>query len=399
MNTARQQKLKREASAWFTGTLLDIERCAESEIMPKLLALFRHQYMNSIHTEAFRSELCYVKLHGGRVNVTDLKIHYETFINKANNLRICDPSVSQLTFKQMFVDSLNAQILMYIGADSDECNNVDAVFQLAERAIKMIYKSSQTVERQVLSLNSLSESEEWMPDEEYIDNRNVNNHNNSKTSNNNSDDEWMPDDDYNNNDKINNNNTNNNNNDTNKLNNNNTIENNNNNMRSNNRPTSTINPRHICRYYNTARGCYKGDECTYKHIDKCQKYMRGECPYGDRCILMHIDDAEKDTGGELVNEEEEKVALTLVHNDERNSNNDSNNNEKHDKYVRTNSWVNKNKPTKGCKTINARYNNISEWVLDSAATSHYTCDKDLLYNVRVLSNYKSISTISGSIIL
>ena len=44
------------------------------------------------HIETFRSELRDIRLKDHSVTKQDLKVHYESFVNKKNNLRICDPT-------------------------------------------------------------------------------------------------------------------------------------------------------------------------------------------------------------------------------------------------------------------------------------------------------------------
>jgi hypothetical protein len=152
-----EARMRNEAAAWFTSIMLEIHGCLELDMMPRLLKLYREQYMNRTHTETFRSDLLKIKLHSGRVSKNDLKVHYEAFTSKSNNLRICDPTVSQLTFRQMFVESLNPQLMLFIGDSSDRCTTVDQVFQLAERAIKSIYPVTVAVTQQPLSINTISD--------------------------------------------------------------------------------------------------------------------------------------------------------------------------------------------------------------------------------------------------
>ncbi|KAF8845161.1 hypothetical protein BDN67DRAFT_548881 [Paxillus ammoniavirescens] len=60
----------------------------------------------------------------------------------------------------------------------------------------------------------------------------------------------------------------------------------------------TSKSRGICRYYNTARGCYAGNDCKFLHgadekltpYDKakvCRYYARGHCTRGDQCWFRH----------------------------------------------------------------------------------------------------------------
>ncbi|KAG1741128.1 hypothetical protein EDB19DRAFT_1706492 [Suillus lakei] len=60
----------------------------------------------------------------------------------------------------------------------------------------------------------------------------------------------------------------------------------------------TSKPRGICRYYNTSRGCYAGDDCKFLHgaeekltpYDKskvCRYYIQGHCTRGTRCWFRH----------------------------------------------------------------------------------------------------------------
>ncbi|KAH7929092.1 hypothetical protein BV22DRAFT_154422 [Leucogyrophana mollusca] len=60
----------------------------------------------------------------------------------------------------------------------------------------------------------------------------------------------------------------------------------------------TSKPRGICRFYNTSRGCYAGDNCKFLHgaeethtpFDKaklCKYYQQGHCKRGDQCWFRH----------------------------------------------------------------------------------------------------------------
>ncbi|KAI6149793.1 hypothetical protein BKA82DRAFT_23588 [Pisolithus tinctorius] len=60
----------------------------------------------------------------------------------------------------------------------------------------------------------------------------------------------------------------------------------------------TSKPRGVCKYYNTARGCFAGDACKFLHgadekyspYDKakvCRYYVKGHCTRGDRCWFRH----------------------------------------------------------------------------------------------------------------
>ena len=141
--TILQAKCKGEALSWLTSKILTFSRLPTEKIMPALLSEFRKQYMNATHIETFRSELRDIRLRDHNVTKQDLKVHYESFVNKKNNLRICDPLVTESTFKQMFVESMNSSILMYMGDSHKSCKTVDDVFQLAEEGIKYLNKTQQ----------------------------------------------------------------------------------------------------------------------------------------------------------------------------------------------------------------------------------------------------------------
>ena len=141
--TILQAKLIGEASSWLTSKVLTFSTLSPDKVMPALLTAYRKQYMNDTHIETFRSELREIRLKDHSVTKQDLKVHYEAFVNKKNNLRICDPTVTEQTFKQMFIESLNSSILMYMGDSYKACQTVDDVFQLAEEGIKYLNKTQQ----------------------------------------------------------------------------------------------------------------------------------------------------------------------------------------------------------------------------------------------------------------
>lgn len=139
-----KSKCVAEALAWFTSMILTftLRKVPEKRLLSSILMAYREQYMNSTHTETFRSELRDIKIPEGRISQRELKLHYESFTNTANSLKICDPTVTEATIKQMFVNSLNPMLLTYIGVSYKQCKGVDGVFQLAETAIKAIYRST-----------------------------------------------------------------------------------------------------------------------------------------------------------------------------------------------------------------------------------------------------------------
>ncbi|KZT27820.1 hypothetical protein NEOLEDRAFT_1059740 [Neolentinus lepideus HHB14362 ss-1] len=62
---------------------------------------------------------------------------------------------------------------------------------------------------------------------------------------------------------------------------------------------ATSKPRGVCKYYNTARGCFAGDKCRFLHGETetitpydrsktCVYYAAGYCRRGDRCWFRHV---------------------------------------------------------------------------------------------------------------
>ncbi|KAI0285855.1 hypothetical protein BGY98DRAFT_244404 [Russula aff. rugulosa BPL654] len=64
----------------------------------------------------------------------------------------------------------------------------------------------------------------------------------------------------------------------------------------------TSKSRGICKYYNTPRGCFTGDNCKFKHgehekltpYDKsksCRYFAAGYCKRGEKCWFRHVSPA------------------------------------------------------------------------------------------------------------
>jgi hypothetical protein len=141
--TILRSKLKGEAMEWLVSlTVSGLFSLPEHDRMPTVLQAFKSQYMNATQVESIRSDLNNIKLPEGRVTLSDLKQHYQLFVNKMNALRVSDPKVTTATFKQMFWNSLSPPILQFIGNDFNNLRDVDAMYQSAETAVKALTKNT-----------------------------------------------------------------------------------------------------------------------------------------------------------------------------------------------------------------------------------------------------------------
>lgn len=132
-----QQCLKKEAASWFNSNLQEVSLLpGNTRPIEALLIRFKQQYMGPTQMKLFRRQLQSTKLSKINVTVRELKQHYETFVNVANNMRLCDKYVSEEDLKQDFLDSLPRDVRTYIGTSHRGCINLDAIFQIAEESIQ-----------------------------------------------------------------------------------------------------------------------------------------------------------------------------------------------------------------------------------------------------------------------
>jgi hypothetical protein len=132
-----QQCLKKEAASWFNSNLQEVSVLpGQTRPIEALLIRFKQQYMGPTQMKLFRRQLQATKLNKINVTVRELKQHYEIFVNVANNMRLCDKYVSKEDLKQDYLDSLPRDVRNYIGTSHRGCNNLDAIFQIAEESIQ-----------------------------------------------------------------------------------------------------------------------------------------------------------------------------------------------------------------------------------------------------------------------
>jgi hypothetical protein len=146
-----RQRMEGNGKAWLDGALARTIKQYTDDIyiMPSLMGQFRDQYMGESTATALRDKLLTMKLTDTGLNLTELKSHYESFATTMTNHRVCDPTMTEATYKQMYVDNMPARIKMFMGMSYQSCENVDKVFQIAEKAVNSLPKL------QALNLNEM----------------------------------------------------------------------------------------------------------------------------------------------------------------------------------------------------------------------------------------------------
>lgn len=129
----------KEAKSWYDSNLSEVSLLAEKEptkmrVVEVLLLRFKKQYMGPTQIRMYREQIRSTKLTGAS-SVRDLKQHYETFVSVANNLRVCDKSVSEDDIKGWYWEALPYQIAQYIGPAYKDALTLDRVFQMAEESV------------------------------------------------------------------------------------------------------------------------------------------------------------------------------------------------------------------------------------------------------------------------
>jgi hypothetical protein len=82
-----QQCLKKEAASWFNSNLQEVSLLpGNTRPIEALLIRFKQQYMGPTQMKLFRRQLQSTKLNKINATVRELKQHYETFVNVANNM-------------------------------------------------------------------------------------------------------------------------------------------------------------------------------------------------------------------------------------------------------------------------------------------------------------------------
>ena len=129
-----------EAKAWLDQMLDKVSLLAESEDtatrpIEGLLILFKQQYMGPSQISMWKKQLGATKLTSTATTVTDLKLHYKTFVTIINNLRLCDKFLSEEEYRTMYMDALPYSVSLYIGRDYQKFTTLDEIFQVATEAI------------------------------------------------------------------------------------------------------------------------------------------------------------------------------------------------------------------------------------------------------------------------
>jgi hypothetical protein len=154
-----KQTLTGSATPWFMSAIMDVTRASTNDarnLVPMLLGLFREQYMNNTHVIQFRNRLTEMKITDRYVTTKELQQHYGRFQLVANNLKLCDKSMSNEVIKQTYVESLPPVLRTYIGIGYKDSKTVDNVYQLAVEACHASApKKKVDLDGEDLSVNSL----------------------------------------------------------------------------------------------------------------------------------------------------------------------------------------------------------------------------------------------------
>jgi hypothetical protein len=181
--------------------------------------------------------------------------------------------------------------------------------------------------------------------------------------------------------------------------------NNNNNYHNNNNKNDKNKKQDVCRFHNTEKGCTRGDECPYKHINTCTQYSKnGMCTYGDKCKYIHkrlhnhsTDNKNKQnntpTNNNKYNNKNKNnnyknkhgAMNAHTHNDnDHDVDNDSDDSDEYEHVAYT-----------GSESSGSSSTSHVEWILDGGASRHYTCNQSILYNLYILEVPETTHTANG----
>ena len=121
-----------EAKSWLDGCIVRVGVLPRP--MEALVISFKDYFMSHIQRSRWKQYLTSTKLSGYSTTITDLKAHYEKFVNTANNLKLCEPNTEESVYVNMFVESLPSSIRGYMGPSYKHCASLDAVMEHAETA-------------------------------------------------------------------------------------------------------------------------------------------------------------------------------------------------------------------------------------------------------------------------
>jgi hypothetical protein len=121
-----------EAKTWLE-TNLQIVAVVERPI-EALVIKFKDHFMGHAQQVKWRTFLQTTKLTGYTATLHDLKKHYESFVNTANSLMLCEPTLDEASVRNMFVESLPTGVRQFMGMAYENCKSLDAIMQIAEAA-------------------------------------------------------------------------------------------------------------------------------------------------------------------------------------------------------------------------------------------------------------------------
>ena len=121
-----------EAKTWLETNLLLV--AVVDRPIEALVIKFKDHFMGHAQQVKWRTFLQTTKLTGYTATLSDLKRHYEVFVNTANSLMLCEPTLDEASVRNMFVESLPSGVRQFMGMAHESCKSLDAIMQIAEAA-------------------------------------------------------------------------------------------------------------------------------------------------------------------------------------------------------------------------------------------------------------------------
>jgi hypothetical protein len=121
-----------EAKTWLETNLYLV--AVVDRPIEALVIKFKDHFMGHAQQVKWRTFLQTTKLTGYTATLSDLKKHYEVFVNTANSLMLCEPTLDEASVRNMFVESLPSGVRQFMGMAHESCKSLDAIMQIAEAA-------------------------------------------------------------------------------------------------------------------------------------------------------------------------------------------------------------------------------------------------------------------------
>ena len=127
--------MKERAAKWYTSNMGEITSTFPPEYtIQALLHRFKEHYMGRDLVRRYRDRLTTLKMTGAPT-IDGLGNLYTQFHKYANNLRLCDKTVTSQSLREDFVETLPMQVRSYIGLSWKNMKSVDEIYRAAEEAV------------------------------------------------------------------------------------------------------------------------------------------------------------------------------------------------------------------------------------------------------------------------